>query len=258
MRFWLLLMLGCLLPSLAMALPVVNVTDTGKQFFINSHPDCKANNDPEFNFDDCGCSVQIKYVKIEGNEAVNKIMAAEADLKSYCDFTYDTGADVASNAKWMQAKEDSFAKPITDITSEQTVTYKSEKWLNVQVQDYVYSGGAHGNTGLSNMLFDLESGKRVEIESLLDTGRIADVNYAIQAELDKRKGDIFEENYRVKNPSYIKMDGTCELCTYVLKNDGLHAVFGQYAVAPYAVGFIDILLPAYILKQPFNTKEKAN
>jgi len=88
----------------------------------------------------------------------------------------------------------------------------------------------------------------VDIVTLIDTAKITEANQAIQTQLNaKPVGEVFEEFLHLEEPSYIKEDGSCDACVYVLKDSGLYAVFQQYGVGPYSSGFIEVVLPEHLL-----------
>jgi hypothetical protein len=219
--------------------------DTGIHYFHNTN--CTPS---EFSqsYDECGCSVQIKYVSIDGKQEINTSLKPDEKLEKYCDFDYEGGVDTTNPSAWKEAPKEQFTKAVFDYSVSQEVTFLSEKWLNVVDYSHVFSGGAHGNTAMDSLLFDTASNKLVDIITMIDTTKITGANQAIQAQLNaKPAGEVFEEFLNLEEPSYIKEDGSCDACVYVLKDTGLYAVFQQYGVGPYSSGFIEVLLPENLL-----------
>ena len=254
--YWLPAFVGMtLLSGVALAAPTSELKDTGVQTFKKES--CVS--EPDAFFDECTCEVQIKYHVIGGQDEVNKVLAPDADLRSYCSGIFQVSSDEKQNADaWKPAEKTQGDTSVYQFTSVQEITYLSDDWLGVLTQDYVYSGGAHGNTGLSSALYDLKAHAAVPYTQVINIEAVAAANAAIQQQLDAKKDDVFEEFLHVKEPSYIKADGSCEACIYVLREDGLHAMFQQYAVAPYSSGVIDVKLPMEFVKSPWNATQKGN
>lgn len=253
---------GCLIVFLlaaapAVAAPAMVSKNTGAQVFHKVG--CVNDDEMDSSFDECGCEVKIEYQQLADNEAINKTLAPAADITSYCNTLFESSLKQSQETtQWELARIEDFKKSIFQFASRQETTFLSPQWLNVVSYDYVYSGGAHGNTGFVSTLYDVKSGRVVDFGALLNLGQVAEVNKAIQQQLDARKDEIFKEVLNNAAPAYIKPDGKCSGCEYVLKGDGLYAIFQHYEVAPYSTGFVEVKLPTAFLNQPIVTMAKGS
>jgi len=250
------LIAAALIASPAWAATKAVTKDTGSQVFHKAA--CVSDDELDASFDECGCEVKIEYQQLADNDAINKMLAPEADITRYCNtLLVSSLKESQADAKWEVAKAGDFKKSYFQFNSKQETTFLSPEWMNVVSYDYVFSGGAHGNTGLASTLFDVKTGKTIDFTSLLNLEKVTLVNKDIQQQLAARKQDVFPETLAAE-PAFIKPDGKCDGCEYVLKNDGLYAVFQHYTVGPYSSGFIEVKLPTNFLNRPIMTMAKGS
>lgn len=251
----LVLIVPLLMSASAMAAPAAVLKSSGPYVF---HKVGCVDENLDESFNECGCEVKVEYQQIEGNEAINKLLAPDADMTSYCNTLLVASLkESQADAKWEPAKAEDFKKGIFQFSSKQEATFMSPQWLNVVSYDYVYSGGAHGNTGIASTLYDIKTANKIDFISLLNLQQVALVNKDIHQQLTARKEEMFPHVLE-KSPEFITPDGKCVSCEYVLRNDGLHAVFHAYAVGPGSSGLIEVKLPTTFLNQPIITMAKGS
>lgn len=123
---------------------------------------------------------------------------------------------------------------------------------------YEYTGGAHGGTGLSTFTFNKNG--RVMIEDVLNMEGANDIEVSklIAKKLETTLGESSSKEtiYQGLGLSYLKPDYTLDktkcncdgfffgsnLQNFVITDLGIKFIFGQYQVAPYAVGMPEVLL----------------
>lgn len=220
--------------------------DTGEHYFERQN--CTPFEFTEI-YNECGCKISAKYVQLQNHPTINELLKPLDTLEKYCDYDYEQGLDDKNPHDWQPVNKEHFINAsIFEYNIHQSVSYLSDRWLNVVDHSYVFSGGAHGTTAMDSLLFDLKSDKQMDIAALIDPAKIADANRAIQDQLNARpEGEVFEEFRNLQEPSYIKEDSSCDACVYVLKDSGIYAVFQQYGVGPYSSGFVEVKLPDDVL-----------
>lgn len=225
--------------------PSVQVINIGEHYFEKK--DCVPY---EFSdsYNECGCKIAVKYVQHIDNKAINDLLKPIDELSKYCDYDYEQGLDAEHSAIWTEVVKGESGSSMFEYSISQEASFLSRRWLNVTDYSYVFSGGAHGNTGMDSLLFDLKTNKQIDIATLINPKKIPEANRSIQDQLNtKGEGEVFPEFINLEEPSYIKEDSSCELCVYVLKDSGIYAVFQQYGVGPYSSGFIEVKLPDDVL-----------
>lgn len=249
------LLLSCSMANAKEPTSPYKIIDTKEHFFINSS--CPADiKSEDFFAEECHCTISAKYVEINGHEEINSLLRPVPELQKYCDYNFEHGLDAEQKERWkpsnMMADPRGFQYNI-----QQEVSFISERFVNVVDYSYVYSGGAHGNTAMDSLLFDLKNNKQVDMALLIDPAKTNEANRAIQEALNAMpEGAIFDEFRNLENPAYIKEDSSCESCVYVLKDTGLYAVFQQYGVGPYSSGFIEVKLPNDVISSSYHAELK--
>lgn len=109
-----------------------------------------------------------------------------------------------------------------------------------------YTGGAHGNHGASHVTFDLATGKKLALDDLLKPGVKAELTRLAEAALREEhglkpgdslaaEGPLFEDKFELND-------------NWFLTPEGLGFSYDPYEIGPYAVGFIEPLIPFTRLK----------
>ena len=154
------------------------------------------------------------------------------------------------------------AKDLTELRSETSLTYlgkvsvkndfKKLPFINVAIETYYYSGGAHGINDVATFVFDAYTGKKLEL------GDIFEGDYL------KLLSKLSLEALKFKDPKLetysFAEDGTQPLednfKAFTLEPDGMHIVFGDYQVGPYSSGRPEIVIPYIKLDSVLKTEIK--
>lgn len=110
-----------------------------------------------------------------------------------------------------------------------------------------YTGGAHPNSNAAHVTFDLQSGEELTLDDLLNPGwrdaltELAEVTLRDQFDLKKEdalneKGPLFDDAFELND-------------NWFLSPEGLGFSFDPYEIGPYAVGFIEPIIPYSKLKE---------
>lgn len=120
------------------------------------------------------------------------------------------------------------------------VKYQSENVINIEINHYTYTGGAHGYQGLRSLLFNPTTGKTISNNELFKD------RAAFKAFAEKK----FRAKYKIPAPKSINSTGlmfekeTFHLPQNIFFTDnGLLLYYNSYEVASYADGTKELLLP---------------
>lgn len=131
-------------------------------------------------------------------------------------------------------------RPGWEAKIEANVDYTSENILNIKLNNYTYTGGAHGYQGIRSLIFDKKTGKSLEKNDFLkDT-----VNFKILAE------NKFREKYKIPATKPINSTGLMFIKdvfelpqTFFFTNKGLLLYYNTYEIASYVEGPKELLIP---------------
>ena len=109
------------------------------------------------------------------------------------------------------------------------IVYSDEKYLSFRYVEYLFLGGAHGGRCITIRTFDRKTGKVLKASDFIPENKRKAVKSALYDAVLKNVGDkssIFGE---------VKIVDNC-----CIMKDGIHFVYNEYEVAPFAVGAIDV------------------
>ncbi len=125
--------------------------------------------------------------------------------------------------------------------------YESDAILNLQIDFYTYSGGAHGYSGKRSLLFDAANGKSIAEKDLIknpsDFSKIAEAafrkKYKIADDKPLNDAGFMFETEKFQLPQ-----------TYFFTKEGLLLFYNVYEIASYAQGSQEVLI-SYEDAKPF-------
>lgn len=178
---------------------------------------------PEFQ----DCPVLNKHIK-------NTIFSNYENFKAFAKTSWTEINDL--NSKDSQSK----LPPFEFILDSEI--YFSQNIISVLLKDYIYSGGAHGNTNLKSFNYDAETQKFLSIADILNDSYN---NIARECRIQLAE-KLIEKNDNLSTPSEIDQmqiminegtfpqAGNFEIFTVSKKNVTVY--FEPYSVAPYSYG----------------------
>lgn len=126
-----------------------------------------------------------------------------------------------------------------------TLKYQSENLINIQINHYTFTGGAHGYEGMQSLLFDPKTGKTFPNKNLFKN----------IVELKKMIETTFRTKYQIpltgniNQTGYLFEDDTFQLPKNIFfTNDGLIFHYNQYEAAAYVEGPKTLFIPYTSLK----------
>ncbi len=128
-------------------------------------------------------------------------------------------------------------------TNEMNVIMNDDNWVIVALSAYAYTGGAHGNYGISYINIDMQSKKQWKMEDIL-TVDTAQLQALLEDEARKQYNmpatAKLEENYLTDK---ILPNGNV-----YITHTGITFVYNPYEIASYAQGIISLFIPYEKLK----------
>ena len=121
-----------------------------------------------------------------------------------------------------------------------SVEYQTPEIVNIQIDSYTMTGGAHGNSNMTSLLFDPRNGKELAIQDIVrDTVQLYNI-------AEKK----FREKYNVPADKPINSTGLMFLNdkfalpqNIFVTKDGLKLFYNPYEIAAYAEGTKDLTIP---------------
>lgn len=128
---------------------------------------------------------------------------------------------------------------------EGTIKYQSENLINIEIDHYTFTGGAHGYEGLQSLLFDPKTGKTIPIDNLFqnleELKKMVEKKFRVKYQIPQ-KGSINQTGYLFE-------DETFQLPKNIIfTNDGLLFHYNQYEAAAYVEGPKTLFIPYASLK----------
>ncbi|MCJ8015139.1 DUF4163 domain-containing protein [Paenibacillus sp. KQZ6P-2] len=163
-------------------------------------------------------SIVVHYPQVSG-------LSEDVQSKINDAFKKDAENFAAESEKAAAERDGSIEDNKYDFVQSFAVTFNREGVLNIVVDQYGYTGGAHGSTYREGWTFSLKDGKRLELSDLMKSAP----NY--KQALDKM---LKQKTKEVSFPD-IKA-GLNEKPNFYLKEGGLAIFYQQYEIAPYAAG----------------------
>jgi len=184
-----------------------------------------------------GYTIKVNYpmALTESNKYIEQVVDKYVDdtrkgfIKDYNDATAGTPA-FRTWALQIDAKTYDFSKDL----------------VTVRLDAYVYTGGAHGGTAPSTYILDLKNQKELMFNDLFvaNSKPLEKIAPLAAADLKKQLGDMADEKW-IGEGTAPKPEN---YSTYALSDKGLVLIFGQYQVAPYAAGILEVTIPFDALK----------
>lgn len=126
------------------------------------------------------------------------------------------------------------------------VKYESESLINIEIEHYTFTGGAHGYSGLQSLLIDPKTGNLIPNECLFQNldglKRMAEEKFRNKYQIPLQ-GSINQTGYSFPNQEFVLPKNI------FYTRDGLLLHYNQYEIASYAEGAKNLFLPFTILKE---------
>lgn len=135
-----------------------------------------------------------------------------------------------------------------DFGTSADTLYISDEVVSFYFSSYSYTGGAHPNSSMHYLSFDLKTGNIIDIATHISDSTafkkvVRDTFFAFEKAFAKEEGIEFDESYY-----FFDDNGELPLPSMAIVKDGLQCVYSPYEVAAYARGMIVFTIPNDKLK----------
>lgn len=165
--------------------------------------------------------------------------------KFFCDVSTDLYRQAVDGYK--EAAKNNYPFNTYDAVQQYEITFNQQCHLSLYVDQYTYTGGAHGGTMRHSDNWDLETGCRLTLASLFPEGKdyraflIHQIICMADMQMQQNPG-IYFENYRELIRKYFDEQ------SFYLTPEGLSIYYQQYEIAPYATGIVVFTIPYQTIK----------
>lgn len=133
-------------------------------------------------------------------------------------------------------------KPIYENNEFTSIAFNSDNILSLEIVEYIFTGGAHGNSSFSLASFNLETGEQIKLDDIFygDYKRI----------LNKVGEEIFREEFQADSAQSLYEQGFFGFEDGFALNDnfdiykgGIKFQFNPYEAGAYAIGAPEVFIP---------------
>ena len=179
---------------------------------------------------------KIMYPKIIGSSIgisrFNKFNYMKAiRLKQYVE------RDLFKDAKELYEYNTSNGYPVMlyEVVLDFNITYNKNPIVSLYSDEYIFSGGAHGNTTRTSQNWNINSGSSIPLEKFYDDNCeyilyiLQDINNQIEQQIENGTNDYFDNYCNL-------VLNTIDLDNFYLNPGYITIFFQQYDIAPYSNG----------------------
>lgn len=134
-----------------------------------------------------------------------------------------------------------------ELVSEYTVTYNELCVVSLYTDEYVFTGGAHGNTIRTSETWNLKTGKIITLEELypnnpnFKTDIIREINLQIANEISLGNNIYFDDYAELVVKNFNPK-------SFYLTPLGVSIYYQQYDIAPYSSGILNFVIDYNVMK----------
>ena len=134
-------------------------------------------------------------------------------------------------------KENGYPQMMYELYREYQITLNQENAVSMYIDEYIFSGGAHGTTTRTSQTWNLMLGKMVELYELYPNEQyfLLDILRKINREISENIEIYFADPYPLV-VEYFNPE------SYYIDNGKVVIYFQQYDIAPYSSGIIEFTL----------------
>ena len=119
------------------------------------------------------------------------------------------------------------------------IKYQSEKILNIEINHYTFTGGAHGYAGLRSLLFDPETGRKIPNEKLFKNWNL----FKVFAETKFRNKYKIPRDQPINSTEMQFENDVFQVAQNIFFTDeGILLHYNPYEISAYVDGSRDLLL----------------
>lgn len=124
--------------------------------------------------------------------------------------------------------------------SDMKLKSNSNDYIHIQYSGEAYIGGAHGEYGFSERVFDLKKNRKLELKDIT-TMPNNKLEALLMKNIDKTKGNASSAEGEVKNSEMLLVDKIPATENFYFDNKNLYFHYSPYEITAFAAG--DIVIP---------------
>ena len=137
-----------------------------------------------------------------------------------------------------------------EVKGKSEISYQNKKIINIKIEYYLFTGGAHGYFGMKSLFFDIQTGKELTQEDLLTDNK----EFTLFAEKKFREKFQINENRHINSKGFMFENDVFHLPNNIFFTEtGILLVYNSYEIASYADGIQDVFIPFEEVKPFFNS-----
>lgn len=188
--------------------------------------------------------ISIPYINDKSNQIYTSIN--ETIKKDIIDWKSDL-VDLAKRDE-IDAKEKGLEFRQYDLVSTYSMGINNKDILSLYIDNFQYTGGAHGITTRNTYTYDLVSGNRLNLTDLFKD------SYDYKTPINKFIGEEIAKNPEYYFKSGKNFAGIKNKQDYYVSDEGIVIVFQLYEIAPYASGIREFTIPFSLVKDGLKYK----
>ncbi len=166
--------------------------------------------------------------------------AADKYMKDFVAEYRETNSDLLSDIKKNSSDSEEADYSAEMLAWENTIqgnfAGRHNDVISYTVNNYIYEGGAHGNTGFNAVNMSLKTGKTVTEEDFFVPGFKEPLAKLLTEHLHDAMPD--QESYDELFLKDIEPNGN-----FMVTETGVSYIYGQYEIGPYSLGIITVNVP---------------
>jgi hypothetical protein len=133
-------------------------------------------------------------------------------------------------------------KPVYENNEFTSISFNSDNILSLEIIEYIFTGGAHGNSSFALSSFNLETGEQIKLDDIFSGD--------YKSELDGVGEKIFREHYQADSTQSLYDQGFFGFENGFTLNDnfdlyknGIKFQFNPYEAGAYVLGAPEVFIP---------------
>jgi hypothetical protein len=133
-------------------------------------------------------------------------------------------------------------KPVYENNEFTSISFNSDNILSLEIIEYIFTGGAHGNSSFALSSFNLETGEQIKLDDIFSGD--------YKSELDGVGEKIFREHYQADSTQSLYDQGFFGFENGFALNDnfdlyknGIKFQFNPYEAGAYVLGAPEVFIP---------------
>lgn len=181
---------------------------------------------------------KIEFPQIKGYDKFNIINYTQAlELQKKCE------ENLYQDAKnlYEYNKQNNYPFFPFEVVSGYLITYNYDDTISLYYDEYIYSGGAHGNTLRTSQTWKMKEQTLIDLADYFPkepnyvSKIIEDINLQIDQNI-KNGNNYYFENYCCLTSSKFRVEN------FYISNGNIIIYYQQYDIAPYSSGILNFLI----------------